>query len=180
MNTRYALTFCTALVVGGVLLTGCQATEKTPITDSYLASKAKIALFSDNRVKGRQIDVQTTNGQVMLCGTVDSDAAKQAAEGIAKGLEGVKSVKNDLEVVAPSAQEAIEVKDEFLTAQVKENMAKEADLKNADIAVQTNAGVVSLTGEVRDIITSAQASWIAWQVPGVQSVKNDLMVKGKA
>jgi len=95
----------------------------------------------------------------MLRGTADSDAAKQAAEGIAKGLEGVKSVKNDLEVVGPSAQEAIEDKDEFLTAQVKENMAKEADLKNADIAVQTNAGVVSLTGEVRDIITSAQASW---------------------
>jgi osmotically-inducible protein OsmY len=63
---------------------------------------------------------------------------------------------------------------------VKENMAKEADLKNADIAVQTNAGVVSLTGEVRDIITSAHASWIAWQVPGVQSVKNGLMVNGKA
>jgi hyperosmotically inducible protein len=101
MNTRYALTFCTALVVGGVLLTGCQATEKTPITDSDLTSKAKIALFSDNRGKGRQIDVQTTNGQVMLRGTIHSDAAKQAAEGIAKGLEGVKSVKNDLEVVAP-------------------------------------------------------------------------------
>jgi len=59
-------------------------------------------------------------------------------------------------------------------------MAKEADLKNAGIAVQTNAGVVSLTGEVPDIITSAHASWIAWQVPGVQFVKNDLMVKGKA
>jgi hyperosmotically inducible periplasmic protein len=180
MNTGYALTLCTVLAVGGALLTGCQATEKTPITDTYLTSKAKIALFSDNRIKGRQIDVQTTNGQVMLRGTVDSDAAKQAAEGIAKGLEGVKSVKNDLEVVAPSAQEAIEEKDEVLTAHVQENMAKEADLKNADIAVQTNAGVVSLTGEVQDIMTSAQASWIAWQVPGVQSVKNDLMVKEKA
>jgi hyperosmotically inducible periplasmic protein len=180
MNTGYALTLCTVLAVGGALLTGCQATEKTPITDTYLTSKAKIALFSDNRIKGRQIYVQTTNGQVMLRGTVDSDAAKQAAEGIAKGLEGVKSVKNDLEVVAPSAQEAIEEKDEVLTAHVQENMAKEADLKNADIAVQTNAGVVSLTGEVQDIMTSAQASWIAWQVPGVQSVKNDLMVKEKA
>jgi hyperosmotically inducible periplasmic protein len=180
MNTRDALALCTALVIGVALLTGCQATEETPIADSYLTSKAKIALFSDSRVKGRQIDVQTTNGQVMLRGMVDSDAAKQAAEGIAKGLEGVKSVKNDLEVVAPSAQEAVEEKDETLTTQVQENMAKEADLKNADIAVQTNAGVVSLTGEVGDIMTSAQASWIAWQVPGVQSVKNDLIVKEKA
>jgi osmotically-inducible protein OsmY len=29
-------------------------------------------------------------------------------------------------------------------------------------------------------MTSAQASWIAWQVPGVKSVENDLTVKKKA
>ncbi|MBA3613407.1 MAG: BON domain-containing protein, partial [Nitrospirales bacterium] len=41
------------------------------------------------------------------------------------------------------------------------------------------SGVVSLTGEVANIKTSANASWIAWQVPGVQSVKNDLTLKPK-
>jgi osmotically-inducible protein OsmY len=76
----------------------------------------------------------------MLRGTVDSDAAKQAAEDIAKGLDGVKSVKND----------------------------------------ETNAGIVSLTREVSDIMTSANASRTAWQVPGVKSVKNDITVKEKA
>jgi osmotically-inducible protein OsmY len=40
--------------------------------------------------------------------------------------------------------------------------------------------VVSLSGEVQDFMTSAQASWIAWQVPGVKFVKNDLTVKEKA
>lgn len=38
-------------------------------------------------------------------------------------------------------------------------------------------GVVSLTDEVQDLITSANVSWTAWQVAGVQSVKNDLTVK---
>ena len=42
------------------------------------------------------------------------------------------------------------------------------------------SGVVSLSGEVQDLMTSAQASWTAWQVPGVKSVKNDLTVKEKA
>lgn len=42
------------------------------------------------------------------------------------------------------------------------------------------SGVVSLTGEVMDIMTSANASWITRQVPGVKSVKNDLKVKEKA
>ena len=46
--------------------------------------------------------------------------------------------------------------------------------------VGPDAFVVSLTGEVRDILTSANASWTARQVPGVKSVKNDLTVKEKA
>jgi osmotically-inducible protein OsmY len=49
-------------------------------------------------------------------------------------------------------------------------------LKQDDIAVQTNSEVVSLTREVKDIMTSATASWTAWFVPGVKSVKNDLTV----
>jgi osmotically-inducible protein OsmY len=49
----------------------------------------------------------------------------------------------------------------------------------ADIAVQTNAGVVSLTGEVKDLMTSANASWTAWFATGVKSVNNDLTVKKK-
>jgi len=41
--------------------------------------------------------------------------AKQAAEGITKGIDGVKSVKNDLQVVATSKREAIDDKDEAIT-----------------------------------------------------------------
>lgn len=41
-------------------------------------------------------------------------------------------------------------------------------------------GVVSLSGEVANLMTSAQAFWTALQVPGVKSVKNDLTVKEKA
>jgi hyperosmotically inducible protein len=185
MNTRYVLTLCTALVVGGALIAGSvhaldKADEKTPINDTWLTAKTKIALAADGRVKGRQIDVETTKGQVMLRGKVDSDAAKQAAENITKLLDGVKTVKNDLEVVAPSTREAVEDKDEAITTRVKEHIAMDSHLKKSDITVQTNAGVVSLTGEVRDIMTSANASWTTWQVPGVKSVKNDLTVKEKA
>jgi hyperosmotically inducible periplasmic protein len=185
MNTRYVLTLCTALVVGGALLTGSayaldKADEKTPINDTWLTAKTKIALAADGRVKGRQIDVETTKGQVMLRGKVDSDAAKQAAENITKLLDGVKTVKNDLEVVAPAIREVVEDKDEAITTRVKEHIAMDSHLKKSDITVQTNAGVVSLTGEVRDFMTSANASWTTWQVPGVKSVKNDLTVKEKA
>jgi hyperosmotically inducible protein len=185
MTTRNLLTLCTALVLGGALITGSanalgKADEKTPINDSWVTSKTKIALFADARVKGSEINVETTQGLVMIRGKVDSDAAKQAAEGIAKGINGVKSVKNELQVVAPSKREAIDDKDDAITSRVNEQIAKDAYLKKAGIHAQTNAGVVSLSGEVQDLMSSAQASWIAWQVPGVKSVKNDLTVKEKA
>lgn len=185
MNTRHVLTFCTALVVGGVLITGSahalgKADEKTPITDAWITAKTKIAMFADSRVKGSEINLETSQGTVMIRGKVDSDTAKQAAEGIAKSIDGVKSVKNELQVVAPSKREAIDEKDDAITARVNEQLGKDSQLKKAGIHAQTNAGVVSLTGEVPDLMTSAQASWSAWQVPGVKSVKNDLTVKEKA
>jgi len=185
MNTRYVLTLCTALVIGGALITGSahavsKADEKTPINDTWMTAKTKIALFADPRIKGSEINVETTQGLVMIRGKVDSDEAKQAAEGIAKGIDGVKSVKNELQVVAPSKREAIDDKDASITTRVNAQIAKDSYLKDAGIHAQTNAGVVSLSGEVSSLMTSAQASWTAWQVPGVKSVKNDLTVKEKA
>jgi hyperosmotically inducible protein len=185
MNTRYVLTLCTAVVIGGALLAGSaqavsKTDEKTAMNDSWITAKTKIALFADSRVKGSEIKIETTQGLVMIRGKVDSDAVKQTAEGIAKGIDGVKSVKNELQVVAPSKREAMDDKDDAITARVNEQIAKDSHLKKAGIHAQTNAGVVSLTGEVQDLMTSAQASWTAWQVPGVKSVKNDLTVKEKA
>src|SRR4029077_19724828 len=185
MNTRYVLTLCTALVIGGALITGSahavsKADEKTPINDTWMTAKTKIALFADPRIKGSEINVETAQGLVMIRGKVDSDEAKQAAEGIAKGIDGVKSVKNELQVVAPSKREAIDDKDASITTRVNAQIAKDTYLKDAGIHAQTNAGVVSLSGEGSSLMTSAQASLTVWQVPGVKSVKNDLTVKEKA
>ena len=185
MHPVHVLTLCTALIIGGALIIESadardRAEEKTAIVDTWVTAKTKIALAADGRVKGRQIHVVTTNNVVMLRGKVESDSAKQAAEEITKMLDGVKTVKNNLKVVAPVKRELVEAKDEAITARVREKIAKDAHLKRSDIAVQTDAGVVSLTGEVEDILTSADASWTAWLVPGVKSVNNDITVKEKA
>src|SRR5580765_8690193 len=142
MNTRYVLTRCTALVVGGAFITGSahavsKADEKTPINDTWMTAKTKIALFADPRVKGSEINVETSQGLVMIRGKVDTDAAKQAAEGIAKGIDGVKTVKNDLQVVAPAKRDAIDDKDEAITTRVNEQIAKDSYLKTAGIRTQT-------------------------------------------
>ena len=52
---------------------------KVAVTDSWVTSKTKIALFSDDRVKGSQVKVETIDGVVHLRGKVDSAEAKAAA-----------------------------------------------------------------------------------------------------
>ena len=147
------------------------------VKDSWMTAKTKIALFGDDRVKGTQVNVETTKGVVTLRGKVDSDGARKAAEEIARGTEHVKSVTNELQVVAPLNREAMEAKDELITQRVKQELKKDPSLRKAGIGVTTNAGVVSLTGRVRNITVSAQASQAAWSTPGVHSVRNDLTLK---
>src|ERR1019366_4107144 len=144
--------------------------------DSWVTAKTKIALFGDFRVKGTEINVETKDGLVMLRGMVDSDEAKSAAAEIAKSVDGATSVKNELQVVPRPQRKTAEEKDEVITSRVQHRLH---GLKHSNISVKTNAGVVSLTGEADDLITSAKASWKAWMVHGVKSVKNDLTVKEK-
>jgi hyperosmotically inducible periplasmic protein len=145
---------------------------KTMVTDSWVTSKTKISLFADERVKGTQVSVDTTKGVVHLRGKVDSAEAKSAAGEITQGVEGVKSVKNDLQVVAPTARKAVDASDSDIAKVVGTRLSKNTQLKKVD--VRTDAGVVTLTGQVPSIGASAKASEISRGVPGVKSVKNEL------
>jgi len=145
---------------------------KTMVTDSWVTSKVKISLFADERVKGTQVSVDTTKGVVHLRGKVDSAEAKSAASDIAQGIEGVKSVKNDLQVVAPTARKAVDANDSDIAKAVVTRLSKDKQLKKVD--VRTDAAVVTLTGQVPTIGASAKASEMARGVPGVKSVKNEL------
>jgi len=151
-----------------------QKTEqaKAGMSDSWVTSKTKIALFADDRVKGRQVHVETKDGVVMLRGKVDSAEAKSAALEIAKGIEGVKNVKNELQVVAPSKRSEVAADDKVVAKNVQSKFKADPQLKN--VKVEVNKGVVSLSGEVKSIDASAKASEVARSVAGVRSVKNDL------
>jgi len=66
--------------------------------DAATTSEIKAKLLADDIVPSRNVKVETTNGVVQLSGTVKSQAQSERAEGIAKAIDGVKSVKNDLTV----------------------------------------------------------------------------------
>lgn len=184
-NPRHARILSSLLLLAGISFAGASS-RNTALQDSWLTSKTKIALAADERVKGTQVSVETAKSVVTLRGKVDSDNARNAALQVARGVEGVKKVNNDLQVVAPSRRDSIDERDEAITKRIKDQIDQDADLmknsrlKSAGIDIVTNAGVVSLTGDVPDIIVSAQASWTAWQVRGVKSVRNDLKFVGKS
>src|SRR5436190_19271251 len=84
------------LIVSLVLATSAFAMDRP---DSWITMKTKLALMTTEGVDTWDLNVDTVNGVVTLHGKVASDAAKQKAETVAQGIEGVKSVKDLLQIV---------------------------------------------------------------------------------
>ena len=68
------------------------------VDDSVITGKVKAALVADPTTKAHQISVETFKGVVQLSGFVDSSEAKMRASQVAENVEGVKNVKNELEL----------------------------------------------------------------------------------
>ena len=89
---------CIALVT---VYLGCASTPKREgtgeyIDDSAITTKVKAAIFNDPSLKVFQINVETFKGEVQLSGFVDSSQSVSRAGEVARGVKGVKSVKNSL------------------------------------------------------------------------------------
>ncbi len=68
--------------------------------DSWIWFKTKGALATANDLSDSTINVDVANDVVTLKGSVKTAAQKTQAETVAKGIDGVKSVKNELKVDA--------------------------------------------------------------------------------
>jgi hyperosmotically inducible protein len=84
---------------------GRQATAQASaaVDDAAITTKVKAALLADDQVKGTQINVDTNGGTVRLTGTVDSQAQLARAVEIAKGVNGVRKVENNMTASASAA-----------------------------------------------------------------------------
>ena len=66
------------------------------VDDSVITNKVKAQLAADDFLKSFQISVETFKGTVQLSGFVNSQKAVDKASEIARSVQGVKDVKNDL------------------------------------------------------------------------------------
>lgn len=65
-------------------------------SDATITAKVKTALGNDELVKARNIDVDTVRGTVTLNGSVGSAAEKERAISLARNVEGVSDVRDNL------------------------------------------------------------------------------------
>ena len=142
--------------------------------DSWLTTKTKMALVKDKRVKARHITVETQGGGVTLRGKVATVAERVAAEEVAKGVSGVKSVSNALQVVPEVQRKSVDAKDDELKKAVKARLEKDGGLKDADIKVRSDNGVVTLLGKTPDAKTKTRAADLTRGVPGVRALRDEL------
>jgi osmotically-inducible protein OsmY len=95
---RFATFFCAVLLVS---LLGCASTPKQEGTGEYLddtviTTKVKSAVLGEPSLKSAEINVETFKGVVQLSGFVSSRADINKAVEVARSVNGVKSVKNDM------------------------------------------------------------------------------------
>mgnify|MGYP003385498409 CR=1 FL=1 len=82
-------------------LAGCASTSRTEgtgeyVDDTVITTKVKAEIFNDANLKSREINVETFKGVVQLSGFVSSAADISKAAEIARGVKGVKSIRNDI------------------------------------------------------------------------------------
>ena len=95
-----------ATLVGVLLMAtalGCASTSKSEgtgeyVDDTVITGKVKAAIFNEPTLKSAEINVETFKGVVQLSGFVNSQSDINKAVELARGVGGVKSVKNDMRV----------------------------------------------------------------------------------
>jgi len=97
--TRKLATFLAAMLMATAL--GCASTATREgtgeyVDDTVITTKVKAAILNEPTLKSAEINVETFKGVVQLSGFVSSAAAESKAVAVARGVAGVKSVKNDM------------------------------------------------------------------------------------
>lgn len=86
------------LAASGCAVSRGQETVGAYIDDAGITTVVKSRLFEDKDVAGSSIGVETLKGTVMLSGFAKSSLERNKAEAIARGVEGVTAVKNEIAI----------------------------------------------------------------------------------
>jgi osmotically-inducible protein OsmY len=100
---RKLLILAVAAATATVTLSGCNVIRGQQevgdyVDDAALTARVKAALLDNESVEGTDIDVNVYEGKVQLSGFADDAAERAAAEQIARGVNGVRGVENNIQL----------------------------------------------------------------------------------
>ncbi len=163
------LSGCIPLVAAGAASVALVATDRRSASAQLddAAIEGTIASAAGNRYSDKaHVSVTSYNGVVLLTGEVPDAAAKDAVATLARGVDRVRGVQNELQV-APSSGLAERTNDTYLTSVVKTRFLEASDKFSAThVKVVTDRKVVYLMG----IVTRAEADAAAAIAASTQGV----------
>lgn len=93
-----ALTAAALLTMSGCAVTRGQETVGAYVDDTAITTSVKARFVDNPDVDATSIRVETLNGTVMLSGFAKSATEKNTAENIARAVNGVRAVRNELAI----------------------------------------------------------------------------------
>lgn len=136
MKVLRLLSVMTFILALGVSVSSCNQ-----VKDADIQSSAQQLLSANPELTG--VTVTVLNKVATLTGTVSDESAKAYAENVVTGVQNVKSVVNQLEVVPPAPDYSV------LDAAI--NAALPDALKDHDTVTATvQDGIITLNGEIKE------------------------------
>ncbi len=154
--------------------------------DAWLQGKIETIYLLNRHLNSFAIDTDVKGGAVHLTGKVESGIDRDLAGELAKGVDGVVSVKNDLVVAEHSRVASAEgdhrpfgvwVEDVTTTARVKTKLLTDRNIAGTKINVDTRGDVVTLAGEVGTSEEKQLAEQLARNTGDVKDVQNQLVIR---
>ncbi len=144
-------------------------------TDAEILDHVHAALTCDPRVRaGKEGPIKAicSEGQVVLAGEVDEIPQKMVPERLARAIEGVKIVVNELKLRAIPRRSDAEI-----LAHLMDALEQDHSLDERQITPVVEGAVVTLTGTVDALAKKRLAGLLTWWTAGVEDVRNHLVVQ---
>jgi osmotically-inducible protein OsmY len=166
------------------------AASDSGFRDARLTGQIETMYLLNPHLSAFAIDTDVENGIVHLNGTVSSDIDRDLAGALAKNVDGVVDVDNELEINEHVLSEEVPVDEEQVarrdfgswvddtttTAAVKSRLIGNANTKGLQIDVDTRGDIVTLSGRVETAQERELAEQIARDAGDVADVHNNLVV----
>jgi osmotically-inducible protein OsmY len=161
--------------------------EENLFSDTWLTAKVQSKYYLDDDIRGRDIDVTTEDGVTTLKGTVQSEQERRQVVALARTTDGVRDVRDQLVVgsdtktgppESTSSQSALQpIEDTWITTKIQSQYFLDPLVKGHEINVDTQRGVVTLTGTVATEELKKTAEQIARETDGTVRVMNQLKIQ---